>query len=193
MAWMLYQSGEWTKAIKYTKEWLADQPFSSRPAIHASYIAMVALQDYEESAAIALQGLRANPQEFLLINNRAAALALMDKPDAARKLFATARTDKLDKTGMVVWHATSGLIAFRSSHVDAGRRLYEQAIKQAEAMKSDRLVVMATLFYSMEESKHDIGRAKALIASTLKRRRLVSERGVDVLADRAMSAVTQLT
>ena len=61
-SWTFYQEGEWKRAIENCKLWLFDQPFSTRPSVHGSFLAAVALEDYDMSEYFAKQGLLATHQ-----------------------------------------------------------------------------------------------------------------------------------
>ena len=74
-AWNFYHTARWPQALVESWNWLGDQPFSARPAVHGSFIASVLLEDYAEAQRIAAGGLIANPKDFTLINNIAFALA----------------------------------------------------------------------------------------------------------------------
>jgi hypothetical protein len=74
-AWSEFYLGSWVRALRAGKRWLRDQPFSASPAVHASYVASVALEDYEEGVRIANSGLLANPNDPTLLNNLSYSLA----------------------------------------------------------------------------------------------------------------------
>jgi len=47
-AWFAWRAGNWEPALVYAKQWLADQPFSSRPAMLGSHLVSVVMEDYAE-------------------------------------------------------------------------------------------------------------------------------------------------
>jgi len=113
-----------------TWEWLIDQPFSAEPAIFGSYHASM-WQRFDEGARFAKEGLRANPRDWLLLNNRAFCLACMDQwADAERLIREAEHLAPTEEQPTVM--ATQGLIRFRAGDVAAGRDLYEQAIAQLD-------------------------------------------------------------
>lgn len=130
-AWQLRQSGNWEEALSECDLWMADQRFSSRPAIFGSFIAAVCLRDFARSAAIAREALLPNPTSTTLLNNAAFSLAKQDKTPEARELLSRVAPGALDDEDKIVWLATSGLLRFREGAPADGERLYEEAIQLA--------------------------------------------------------------
>ena len=143
--------GEWKKAVEESRNWLRDQPFSSRPAVLGSYLASVILEDYETSIWFATSGLRANPRDFLLLNNLAFAQAQSNNVTDAEKALSGAENAQSDETDEVVFTATAGLVAYRAGDAVRGQLLYKDAIDKAHRKKHKRLESMALVFWALEE------------------------------------------
>ena len=78
---------EYKKALLATWKWLRFQPFSAAPANHGAYLASVALSDFQEGLKISEFGRLASPNDTMLLNNSAFALASMDRiPEAQERL-----------------------------------------------------------------------------------------------------------
>ena len=143
--------GESKKAIAESRSWLHDQPFSSRPAILGSYLASTIVEDYETGVTFAKAGLRANPNEFMLLNNLAFAEAQSNNVSDALKTLRLAAPARSNETDETVFAATSGLVEYRAGNPERGRLLYKEAINNARNQKSKKLEAMALFFFAMEE------------------------------------------
>ena len=154
-SWTFYQQGQWERAVENCRLWLFDQPFSSRPSIQGSFLAGVALEDYEMSEYFAKQGLLANPSDSTLLNNLAFALINRKDVDQARGALAKIRRTKTSERDKMILDATRGLLEYRTGNVQLGRELYSNAISMAEQVKdSERstLLALASAFHAMEEA-----------------------------------------
>lgn len=127
-AWKQYRSRDWRDAIAFCRLWLMDEPFSSRPAQMASYLALVTLPDFSAAERLALQGLVANPKDATLLNNLTVALANQGKLGEAHDTF-----ERIGKSahGEIpgTLFATEGLLAFRRGDLQKGRVLYQRSIE----------------------------------------------------------------
>lgn len=142
--------------------WLADEPFSARPALFGSFVAAVALEDYERSLAFLKEGLKPNPHSTMLLNNMALTLARMGSVVEASEYLRRAKenSDKEEYTEIVLT-ATQGLIQFRSGEVLAGRSSYEDAIARAKRAGRVSEHAMALVFLAREEIDAGTDRATA--------------------------------
>jgi hypothetical protein len=122
------EKGDSDIAIQNAWLWLKDEPFASIPAIFGSHEASMA-REYEEAILFAEVGLVANPQEFLLRNNLAFAMASVGRVDDAEVQLGEIHASALSARDALVYKATRGLIAFRKGAVAEGRQLYEETIR----------------------------------------------------------------
>ena len=119
-----YESeGKWKNAIDESHSWLRDQPFSSRPALLGSYLASAIAEDYETAVIFAKAGLKANRNEFMLLNNLAFAEAQLNKVSDASKTLRAAENLRSDQTDETIFTATSGLVAYRAGDPERGNLL----------------------------------------------------------------------
>jgi tetratricopeptide (TPR) repeat protein len=84
----------WNEALEHAYEWHYDEPYSSRPATTACFIAATALQDYTAAIRIARAGLNADPKDDLLTNNLVYALARNGEIEEAAARFHTLATSR---------------------------------------------------------------------------------------------------
>ena len=138
-------------ALDAAKEWFSYQPFSSRPVVAGSYIASVALGQFEEAIRIAKRGLLSSPGEFPLKNNLAFSLASLGRTSEAREALASIVESKLKESERSTLTATRGAIAFRSGDVDEGRKLYRAAVESFRRQKATRSETIAKFFWAREE------------------------------------------
>lgn len=145
------QRGDWTTALSESVRWLDDQPFDSDAAMHASYVAAVGLEDWEQCRTMAEIGLRANPANSTLANNLAYALIEMGRLAEALVPLKTAASNVADQGDRVAILATTGLLAFRQGDADGGRDLYRQSIDLAKRLNDADAGVMARSMLVREE------------------------------------------
>jgi tetratricopeptide (TPR) repeat protein len=150
-AWGTFWAGKWQDALDNSRLWLDDQPFSSRPAVHGSYIATTLLEDYASAETFLREGLIANPKDSSLLNNLTVALAKTGKLGDAQRCFGTINTAALNEQQRIVWHATKGLLLFRNGDHAQGRELYQEAITTAEHQHLESVGVQASIALATEE------------------------------------------
>ena len=157
----LRADGNWLEAISSCEKWGKEEFFSERPFCLGSYIAIEALGDAECAERILREGLVANRNDTVLLNNLAIALAMQGKLEECRSTLAAAQR-KLggspfsDKVALM---ATRGLVAYRSGNVEVGRGEYFEAIKMAcqngqgdQARRAALYMVLEELYASTPES-----------------------------------------
>ena len=154
-SWSCYMAGQWEEATVNALRWFGDQPFSRRPPGHGSFVTAVALQDYTKSRWFAEIGLRANPDDFTLLNNLAfACLNLGQVSEAKQALDRIARRVDMSARQSIVLTATRGLYAFRTGQLEQGRLLYRSARDEAKRLNGQigrQIGAFASMFYALEE------------------------------------------
>ena len=151
-AWTASTKGEWDTGLSQAKQWQAEQPFSSRPANLAGYLAMTVFEDFLEAERLLLRGLKSNREDPTLYNNLAFALANLGRLEEAQNYVAMGRRLSKDKRQDTFLNATQGLIAFRSGHPEMGRKFYNLAIKTAESDEGLAWAVgIAKTYFAIEE------------------------------------------
>lgn len=152
-AWEFYLQGMWHEALGQCLLWLEDEPFSSRPASLGSFIALTVLEDYEIASLFVERGLRANPDDQTLTNNKVFVLTNTNKLYEAEQLAKSVSISSLTEENRAVWLATLGLIEYRKGNILAGRGLYKESLSVAENLPGqDRYIeASAIAFYIKEE------------------------------------------
>ena len=147
------QAHNWRKALQACAAWLADEPFSLRPALMGSYLGF--RPEYQAMAEqFATAGLSSNSTNILLLNNRAVARAYQGKIKEAYTDVQTALEHKSARDDAHLL-ATLGLIAFRSGMPVLGREYYEQSIAWFSQSKDQASVASALLYLLREEIQID--------------------------------------
>jgi tetratricopeptide (TPR) repeat protein len=156
------EKGEWALAIKHGINWLRDQPFSKRPAVFTSYVSSL-VEEYARSIEILRASLRVNPNDPLLINNLAFALAGENRITEAQEVLRGTDYTNTTGTSAITLAATHGLVLFRTGFVDRGRELYRVAIERAGKFGVQRYRLLAELYLAREEllAKTPVSRATA--------------------------------
>lgn len=149
---MKFYEQDYRGALEEAKKWFAYQPFSSRPAVGGSYIAAVALRQFDEAIKIAKMGLLSSPQDVMLRNNLAFALASVGKiEDAKQSLAHIIESDPTESENSTLT-ATRALINFREGKAEEGRSLYRMAVDYFRRHKDLRSEAIAKFFWAREES-----------------------------------------
>ncbi len=151
-AWECFRAGEWDQTIVECWKWLADEPFSRRPAELGTFTALVPTEHFDDAIRMARVALVANPDDPLLLNNLAVGLASLNKAAEAQREFGRINPGAMSEPGYVTaFLATQGLIAFRLGNLELGRLQYQLAVGTASGV--DRAVerALALAFWAREE------------------------------------------
>ena len=141
----------WSDVINSCKQWLMDEPYSTRPAILGSYVAAVVQEDYEMCEKFSKEGLRSNPNDLILLNNQVVASINMNKLILAEQYLDQILYRSLPEIYEPMILATHGLLLFRKKLINEGREKYNEAIESATKLKSIDTVALAVLHLTKEE------------------------------------------
>lgn len=150
-AWAHQKAEDWQKAIDACWQWGADEPFSDRPYLLGSYIAIEALGDAGQAEKLARAGLLANADEVYLHNNLAVSLAYQGRLEDAQESWRAARRGAKASDVEDTLRATAGLLHYRRGDVEAGRREYVAAIRAARAKRDEDTAQRALVYLVLEE------------------------------------------
>lgn len=118
-------AGDLSLVAAQAGDWFVDEPFSSRPMIIASF-ANCLLGRYQEAEAAARNGLRANANDIVLLNNRLFALAsAAELTEAEQLLREIVRLEHGSPTPQTI--ANTGLLLIRGGQIEDGRECYRIA------------------------------------------------------------------
>ena len=152
-AWNHFTAKEWKPALKSSFDWLRDQPFSKRPVLFGSYIAASLLEDYRDCERIVEIGLRANPDEPILLNNLAFVFASSGEIDKAEEKFRRIKYSNIrDESEQIAITATQGLLFFRRGQANEGRLFYRHAIEEAKRRGFKKSSAIASIYLAREET-----------------------------------------
>lgn len=167
-AWTSITNGHWENSLAYAELWLCDEPFSKRPTLFGSWVALTTAPDYSKAERMARHGIKTHPDDFILLNNLAVALAYQGKPIDALNWFSKIphKTGGEDlSTGTYL--ATSGLLQFRLGAPDEGRKLYRMAVDDAKHKKVTQAAVWALLHFAREEYRLARSKGDQLVKEAL--------------------------
>lgn len=182
-AWNALRMAKWDSSLEEARKWQADQPFSSRPAIHGSHIASTIFQDYDLAVEIAEIGLLGNPDDVVLRNNLAFALAERGDTGRAAKILQRIDFQSLGNSQQLVMSATQGLVEFRSGRPDVGREFYHRALAIARATRDPKGVI-AWIYLAMEELRTGSPQSEEVRREAIEAARELSEPWGLALVDR---------
>jgi tetratricopeptide (TPR) repeat protein len=143
---------ELDQACESAHGWLRDEPFSARPALFGSFVAGVAIENYKDAIGFLDQGLKPNPNDPTLLNNRALFLARTGQTAEADENLRRARQYCDGGSEMdVTLTATVGLLHFRKGETNQGRLKYIEAISKAKRAGRQGQEAMGLVFLAREE------------------------------------------
>lgn len=135
-----FYKGDFDGAINELVDWIIDMPYSQKPIYLGASIALSYLRNFELAEAILKVGLKASPNNTDFLNNMAYTLARQNKIKEAQMYmdkFLQTPESELTEGGQICRKATQGLIAYRRGEYELGRSLYQEAVKDAEKLKSE--------------------------------------------------------
>lgn len=181
--------GAWGEAVESAKLWRLDEPFATRSAYFGSWTASVVSNDFLTALQFAEFGLSTKPDDVLLLNNKAVALALLNRPIEAASTLGKTDVVRASERSEATYLATLGLVEYRSGRPEPGRVLYQRARDAAKKSRNAREEAWTMLFQAREEQRFDRQRAHGLLVEAraaihgLKRREaLVAERLLEIVS-----------
>lgn len=174
--------GDWGLAIENARLWRLDEPFSARAAYFGSWTASVVGDDAKLALQFADLGLSTKPKDKLLLNNKAVALALLGRPEEARKAIQQISVADLKDGLEATYIATQGMIEYRFGRPEFGRTLYEKAREITRKQKNPREEVWSMLFQAREERRFDSTAADNLLNDAREKLKTLRSREAAVAA-----------
>lgn len=146
-----FHAENWETAFDESLNWVIDQPFSSDPVNHASYLASAIIDDNDLSVKICDFGLRSNPKEFTLLNNKAYSLAVEKHVEEAEKTFNQINISELKDEEKISYIATKGLLYYANGDHETGNSLYAQAEAYAIKIKNEKAAIKVKIYKTRTE------------------------------------------
>ncbi|CAN5911114.1 hypothetical protein BH11BAC7_BH11BAC7_00770 [soil metagenome] len=146
LSYVHFHSGNWEAAYENAMDWIFDQPFSKESFKHASYISSGILDDNEKSLEICDFGLRSNPEDFGLINNKAYALAVLGRVEEAKKTFSQVSGNSITDAEKIAYNATQGLIYYRMGVSELGEQHYSIAVDLAVKSRDKEKTILVRAY-----------------------------------------------
>ncbi|UWM62403.1 lipopolysaccharide assembly protein LapB [Enterobacter sp. CP102] len=122
-------------ALSYAKQWLDEEPFNPKPAIHASYVASL-LDDYKQCRDISEKGLQINPSDETLKLNLIFSKISLEHLEH-NGVSAESYSQAIDTVESVIKndddetyphaYANLGLLYYKTGDLTKGRQFYEIA------------------------------------------------------------------
>lgn len=166
-AWNAFYSRDWKASLDEAGRWFAHEPYSSRAAVLASYVASSVFGRHRDAIAIITSASRAGRSDFMMLNNLAFAYASSEEVPLARKAFDRIDRREVDASSQVILTATEGLLEFRAGNLEAGRVLYLQALGMARAGGLKNQAALAAAYLAREEARAKTQRADAALVEAV--------------------------
>lgn len=155
LAWEKLALARWHEVIEATRNWHDIEPFSVRPAVMGSFVAVAHLGDGRTGEEFSRRGLIANKGAAILHNNLAVALAMQGRISEAREELANVKPPAVDSLEQIVNLATKGLLEMRSGNLVGGAELYHRSIELAVVRRNVALWCRASAHFAYECARYD--------------------------------------
>jgi tetratricopeptide (TPR) repeat protein len=129
-----FDAKKYKESYLQAKKWFRFQPFSPVPAVQASFLAGMVLDEHAEAVDMLTEAIRANPSNFNIRNNLAFSYASLGKLDEAERYLSSIIETGLNRTERAVLIATKGLVAIKRGRVLEGEELYIESIYEFKAL-----------------------------------------------------------
>jgi len=163
-AWVSLGRADYAASFGSAVAWMREEPYSSRAAVLGTAVGAVAGQPIEQVRAVAELGLLAHRGAPILLNNLAFAQAdagLLPEASATRAMLSG--DANLQPVERVAWQATGGIIEYRSGRLDAGSRLYSEALTLAVQQPDKSLQCKVLAFWAAEAVRARSPEAEVLL------------------------------
>ena len=156
------EEGNWDKAVENALKWFIDIPYSTEPAVLASYILCTVIADFEMAVEICELSLKTNPKETGILNNLTYSLLQLNRIDEAKKYLdimnshIKLKENSLTKEASLTFIATNALYLIKIGNIDDGILMYQEAIMIAkkEGLKYYLLAGQLNLAKELEKINH---------------------------------------
>lgn len=185
-----YNHADWEQSFEDALKWVVDEPFSSQPAGRASFLAGAVIDDNEMAIKICDFGLRANPHDFGLLNNKAYSLAVEKKGEEAEKIFKMINVNALSEKERITYLATKGLVFYSKGDAATGGFYYDSAEALARKSRDVHSATRVRIYKTRAQFTFGFGEVDAATAIMLLRKenQLLKEpdieRTIDILSRR---------
>jgi Tfp pilus assembly protein PilF len=151
------REGQFDASFAKANSWQEFQPFSSIPGALGSYMAMLGMRDDSKALELIKKAVISSPNDTMLRNNKACALASLDRPVEAKNVLRSIDIEHMPAREKGTLLATQGLIEFRIGNIEAGRSYYERASLLFKKEKDLASLSVCNLYRGREEERLNSG------------------------------------
>ena len=143
-AWLAYYRGHWQESLDHTSNWMDLERFSTAPYVHGSYVSSL-IDDYKGVIEITKAGLKYNPKDSMLLNNKAYAEIWLGEEELASQTLVLAKRFANRPEQHLAVDVTEGFKEVRSGSIEDGVGRYKEAIRSTKAGALNKLRASAHL------------------------------------------------
>jgi tetratricopeptide (TPR) repeat protein len=179
-----YWQGDFHEVVSRCDAWGAEEPYSSRPTLFGSGAA-ITIEDYPAALRFCDEGLKKNPNQVILRNNRAYSLVATGRyPEAFRQLASNLASSEDNAVATAM--ATYGFLQMRTGNCEHGAKLYRDAIAYFKRSNNVPLESLALAYFALEEARAERPEASQILADArIACKRLPHLKEAPILIDRA--------
>lgn len=147
--WEAYSSQEMGKAFHFCLKWMKEEPYTTEPIIHATYLASL-LDDYQQALDINKKGLQIDPSnETLKLNKIFSEISLLEfkNKEITEEISDHAIHSITElckgKDNSIIAHsyANLGLIYYKTGDIYQGKEFYERSIDLFKSLGHPSMVL----------------------------------------------------
>ena len=155
----------WPTVLDACRSWSALEPTSSRPLALGSFVALAALEDGAAALSFVERALLTTPNDPVIWNNKAVALAYLGRLPEARQAHhaSNLRVPPRVRLSEPVYLATEGLLAYREGDREAGIQRYLAATKVRACNVNPALRLLVVWHWLREEARCDLAGVDLLV------------------------------
>jgi tetratricopeptide (TPR) repeat protein len=157
-----YWKGDFRKAVDQCESWRVEEPYSSRPTLFGS-CAAITIEDFPEALRFCDEGLKKNPEQSILKNNRAYALVATGQYTEGMHLIKSSLANS-DGDARALTTATFGFLNMRIGNYEEGTKLYRDAIAYFKHSNNVASENIAWAYFAQEAARADLPEAAQTLA-----------------------------
>jgi tetratricopeptide (TPR) repeat protein len=157
-----YWRGDFQEVVRRCEAWRAEEPYSSRPALFGSGAA-ITIEDFPAALRFCDEGLKQNPEQAILKNNRAYSLIATAKYAEGIHLVASCLAHS-DGYAIAVATATLGFFHMRTGDSSQGVKLYRDAIANLKRSNNVPAETLAWAYFAHEAARAELPEASQIFS-----------------------------
>jgi tetratricopeptide (TPR) repeat protein len=157
-----YWKGDFREVVSRCEAWRVEEPYSSRPTVFGSGAA-ITIEDFPAALRFCDEGLKLNPEQAVLRNNRAYLLIAIGRYAEGAHLIASC-LENSDGDTKAIATATFGFLHMRIGDYEQGTKLYRDAIARLKRSNNVASESLAWAYFAQGAARAELPEASQILA-----------------------------